>query len=224
MLDVALHNLRTPLSIAEGNVELLHDHADKLSAEHREQSLQSIRNAHARIRTLAEGALLENLEPPAEVSTEFTDVDVHRLVASMVDGLHDSAGEVALVGAVDPDAPATFSGDEHVVREALENLVTNAIKHSPPGKSVTITARGEGRSVRFDVTDRGPGIPATEQARLFGSPYRTQLSERVNLPGTGRGLSIVRRLVEGHGGTVGVSSRPGQGSTFWITFPLGDQA
>jgi two-component system sensor histidine kinase BaeS len=92
------------------------------------------------------------------------------------------------------------------VRDALENLVTNAIKFTPEGGTVTVVARTEDNVVRFEVTDEGPGITADRQAALF--------------TGEGRGLVLVRRLVEGRGGSLGVDSRPGAGSTFWVTFPI----
>ena len=147
-------------------------------------------------------------------------VEARPLVDALLTDLRD-AGPVQLAGVVDDDVPTAFPGDQRLVREALDNLLTNAIKFSPAGRAVTIPARKEGRSVRFDVTDRGPGIPPEEQARLFRPASGVALAAR---RGGGRGLSIVRRLVEGHGGTVGVSSRPGHGSTFWVTFPLAGTA
>jgi signal transduction histidine kinase len=217
--EVALHNLRTPLSVAESGAELLRQHADVVQPEERERLFASISNAHRRIRDLAESALMEVWELDPAVAVTDGVVDPRHLVDELLTDLRD-AGPVRLAGVVDPEVPALFPGDRRLVRETLENLLTNAIKFSPPESSVTVTTRLEGGSVRFDVTDRGPGIPADEQARLFGSPYRTQLSQVTGRDGSGRGLSIVRRLVEGHGGAVGVSSRPGHGSTFWVTFPL----
>jgi signal transduction histidine kinase len=101
----------------------------------------------------------------------------------------------------------------------LENLLTNAIKFSPSGTDVVLTARLEGGSVRFDVTDEGPGIAVEQQGRLFLRFEREEQGE-VSRAGLGLGLSIVRRVAEAHGGGVGVASRPGQGATFWISFPI----
>jgi signal transduction histidine kinase len=107
-----------------------------------------------------------------------------------------------------------------MVREVLDNLVGNALKHAPDGTMVVVSTRAAGGQVRFDVRDSGPGIPESEQAALFERWTRTDSSRTKQLPGTGLGLSIVKRLVTAHGGTVGVSSRPGDGATFWVTFPV----
>jgi len=218
MREVALHNLRTPLSVAESGLELVRHHGERMGAQEREQLFTTVEGAHRRIRDLAEGALVDHsdLEPGVAVTNGV--VDARALVDALLNDLRDT-GPVQLAGVVDDDVPARFRGDQRLVREALENLLTNAIKFSPQGRAVTITARVEGGSVRFDVTDRGPGIPPEEQARLFGPPY-PEIAGRSPRRGSGRGLSIVRRLVEGHGGTVGLSSRPGHGSTFWVAFPL----
>jgi signal transduction histidine kinase len=217
MREVALHNLRTPLSVAESGLDLLRHHGERIGPDEKERLFTTVEGAHRRIRDLAEGALAGEGGTELDPVPNDGEVDPRALVDALLTDLRD-AGPVQLAGVVDDDVPTTFRGDHRLVREALENLLTNAIKFSPRGRAVTITARIEGRSVRFDVTDRGPGIPPEEQARLFGPLHPDVV--RATRRGGGRGLSIVRRLVEGHGGTVGVSSRPGQGSTFWVTFPL----
>ena len=118
------------------------------------------------------------------------------------------------------DAPDAFVANTRLVRELLDNLASNAVKHAPADSVVTITVRREGDSIRFDISDRGPGIPPEEQARVFEQFYRTRQSTQAGVPGTGLGLWIVRRLGELLGGTVGLTSRPGEGTTFWVTFPL----
>ena len=216
--EVALHNLRTPLSVAESGLDLLRHHGERIGPDERERLFSAVESSHRRIRDLAEGALVEEDDLGPGVAIADGTVDPRALVDALLTDLRD-AGPVQLAGVVDDEVPAAFRGDHRLVREALDNLLTNAIKFSPAERAVTITARMEGKSVRFDVTDRGPGIPAEEQARLFGPAYRG-VTPASMLRGGGRGLSIVRRLVEGHGGTVGVSSRPGHGSTFWVTFPI----
>lgn len=103
-----------------------------------------------------------------------------------------------------------------MVREVLDDLVGNALKHAG---SAAITARFDGEHVRFDVRDEGPGIAEEEQVRLFDRWTRTEDARRGAVHGVGLGLSIVKRLVVAHGGTLGVSSRLGEGATFWVTFP-----
>lgn len=205
--DVALHNLRTPLSVAEGAISLLRDHSDRLTPAQRADLFASIENAHRRIRQMAEGALADRYPPPDGVSRP-SEIKPHDIVDSVIVDLRD-AGPVRLEGHVGQDVPASFAGDPRTVRDALENLVTNAIKFTPEGGTVTVAVTGGDDAVRFEVTDEGPGIPPERQATLFTGP--------------GHGLVLVRRLVEGHGGSLGVESSPGKGCTFWVTFPVNNQ-
>jgi signal transduction histidine kinase len=109
-------------------------------------------------------------------------------------------------------APARVSGDKDLLREAVANLVDNAVRFSPPGAAVTLrVARGPG-GPSIDVIDTGPGIDEERLPRLF---ERFQRSDS----GSGLGLAIARRVVERHGGTIHVRTAPGKGSTFTIELP-----
>jgi signal transduction histidine kinase len=99
---------------------------------------------------------------------------------------------------------------------ALSNLLINAVRHGPPGRPVRVRARHVDGGVRIEVQDDGPGIDSEYQPRLFEKFYRVPGSAP---GGAGLGLSIVRDVVEAHGGKVGVQSTPGAGATFWIELP-----
>ncbi|RYD85993.1 MAG: ATP-binding protein [Verrucomicrobiaceae bacterium] len=106
------------------------------------------------------------------------------------------------------------------IRRALGNLIGNAVKFSSSGESITISLHHEGSAVRIDVADEGPGIAAGDIPQLF-EPYTTSgASPADGEKGTGLGLAIAKRLIEAHGGQIGVTSEPGQGSTFFIRLPL----
>ena len=221
LVDVALHNIHTPLTVAQEALATVRSGWDELSEEERNGSLEAIERAHERIQALTEGSLLDEPTPAGGSSLqEITAIDVTELVQEIVTDLSHRRDDVRLEGGVETGWAPCFSGDRRLVRETLENLVDNAIKHSPPGEVVSLTARLEGGSVRFDVADRGPGIPPEEQSRIFDQFYRTAQSVADGVPGTGLGLWIARRLAALQGGTIGVSSRSGQGSTFWATLPL----
>lgn len=217
LLDVALHNIRTPLTVARGFLSALRKHAERLGEEGRQDAFDAIERAHRRIQEMAEGALLDEAGRTSEEEPQPAPVAVAELLADLAAG----AGEaVEIETAVADGAPATFEADPALVREALGHLVANAVQHSPPGAAVRVTARAEGASVRFDVADRGPGLAPEEQARVFEQHYRTRHSVEAGLPGSGLGLWTARRLVERQGGIVGVATRPGRGATFWATFPV----
>jgi two-component system, NtrC family, sensor histidine kinase KinB len=99
---------------------------------------------------------------------------------------------------------------------ALTNLLTNALRHTPPGRPVGLRARRVDGGVRLEVEDHGPGIAPEYLPRLFEKFYRVPGSPP---GGAGLGLSIVRDVVEAHGGKVGVRSKPGEGTVFWIDLP-----
>ena len=144
----------------------------------------------------------------------WAEVEVAALLAQVAQDAGAATGGAAAVRVdLHPDAPPRLTGDREMVREVLD-LVRNAVENAG---SATLTARAEGPYLRIDVRDEGPGIPAGEQAQPFDRPGRDGTARTKQVPGTG--LSIVKRLVAAHGGLLGVSSRPGEGATFWVTFP-----
>lgn len=221
LLDVALDNIQTPLTVAREALATVRGETGEVGQEDRNGALEAIGRAHERIQALTEGALLEDPTPPGGTRVLDTEpMEVAGVLADLRDDFEKLRDDVPVEVAVEAGAPAVFTGDRRLVRELLDNLVSNAVKHSPPGRPVSVTARLEGESVRFDVTDRGPGIPPEDQARIFEQFYRTAQSVADGVPGRGLGLWIARRLADLQGGTVGVSSRSGQGCTFWATFPI----
>ena len=133
-----------------------------------------------------------------------------------------------------PTSDYQLSLDGHSIQQALVNLIDNALKHSPQGKSVTVglemseainrkASRGQGeeeKKVLLSVEDQGPGIPLQEQERIFERFYRLGSELRRETQGVGIGLSIVKHVIEAHGGKVTVRSTVGEGSRFTIQLPL----
>ncbi|HET8541333.1 MAG TPA: GAF domain-containing protein [Anaeromyxobacter sp.] len=115
---------------------------------------------------------------------------------------------------LDPALPAVPM-DPRLVRQAVLNVVVNAVQAMPEGGRITLRTRAEREEAVLEVEDTGPGIPDEVRARIFEPFFTTKAS------GTGLGLAVVRRIVEGHGGTVVVRSRPGEGTLFALRFPLG---
>jgi len=107
--------------------------------------------------------------------------------------------------------------DPERVTLVLSNLVSNALRHTPAGGKITLSAQLTNGWMRFEVTDTGAGIPAEYQPHLFEKFYRVPGTPA---DGAGLGLFIAKEIVEGHGGEIGVKSEEGRGSTFWFTLPL----
>jgi len=118
------------------------------------------------------------------------------------------------------NTPLLVKGDELRLIQVLQNLVQNAIKYSPAGGAVLITAEQHDTTVRVAVSDTGMGIPQAEMAHLFQRFYRASNVDERQINGLGVGLYVVKELVTLHGGTVDVVSEEGHGSTFIITLPL----
>jgi len=116
-----------------------------------------------------------------------------------------------------PDDLPNILGDSKRLQHVLANLLSNALRFTNPGGSVSVRAEAEPAMVRFAVTDSGRGIESEHLGRLFEPFYRVPGQDRPT--GVGLGLAIVKEIVKAHSGSVGVTSEPGKGSTFWFTLP-----
>ena len=216
VVDTARHDIRTPVGAGKGYARLLATKRDRMSPEQVATALDGLEHSFERIEAFSARLLLDERSATAGVEPQWELLDVAQLLERLARDAAAGAGREVVSVDLQPDAPTHVAGDREMVREVLDNLVGNAVKHAG---SATVTARREGGHVRFDVRDEGPGIPEAEQARLFDRWTRGEAARRAHVSGTGLGLAIVKRLVVGHDGLLGVSSRPGEGATFWVTFP-----
>ena len=129
-----------------------------------------------------------------------------------------AAETAALSGALvtsETDGGLEIDGDPARLRQALDNLIANAVGHSPAGAAVSVTARREGPAIVIAVADEGEGIEPDDLERVFESGVRLTEAR----PGSGLGLTVARAIARAHGGEIEVESRPGQGSTFRLVLP-----
>ena len=141
-----------------------------------------------------------------------------RLVAEAAAQLGAMAGEKNVAIAVDVH-PARVVGDATALTQAANNLLTNAIKYNRPGGEVRVGVGAKRRHVTLTVADTGEGIPEADQPHLFERFYRVDKARSRAAGGTGLGLAICNSIVEAHGGTIGVESVPGKGTTFSVRLP-----
>ncbi len=217
------HELRTPLTSIIGNVEMLADgdHGDLSTGQ--TQGLQVIGRNSERLLTL-----IEDLLTLSQIETST--LDLHReptLVAHLVDDMRSQVGPIAVAKCVELvlnccPGTDTIVVDREQLDRALLNLLTNAVKFTPAGGTVTLQARREGADLVFTIADTGVGIPEDEQDRLFTRFFRSSVATRMAIPGTGLGLVIVKRIVEEHGGTISIISIPDVGTTVTVMIPTGD--
>jgi signal transduction histidine kinase len=214
------HELRTPMTAVLGAAKTLLREDIALTPERRLQLLQMIGAQGTRLTQITEEVLLANRLDRGDLRIHSEPVDLAELaqeaVETMRERLPDSVSLNAQPG-VNGCVPAL--GDRHRIEQVLVNLIDNAVKYSPEGGEVLVTTLPAESSARVEVADEGMGIPVAEQKSVFEKFYRGDPQHRAVPGGTGLGLYICRELVRRMGGTIGVSSRPGEGSTFFFELP-----
>ena len=214
------HELRTPLTSIRGALEMLDDGDTGLLPPIAAEMVGTALRGSERLTRLVNDIIdVERLES-GSFPMYFTDLEVGPIVETAVSGLEVLAKE-ARVELVVTQAVGWTRCDADRLVQALINLVGNAIKFSPPGKSVEISAVPDGQFVHFTVTDNGRGIPVTHLQSIFERFQQVEASDAREKAGTGLGLPITKSIVQQHGGRIWVDSLPGRGSTFGFTIPGG---
>ena len=214
------HELRTPLTFIRGFVETLQDGALRDPVKGPE-FLATIQKHVIQLTNLVEDLLeLSRLESrpglPSRVRVDLA--ETARRVADLRAPAAQAKRQTLEVAA--PAGAAVVAGDPDYLERAVANLVDNAIKYTPEGGAVRVTARRDGGAVAVEVEDTGIGIPAEDLPRIFERFYRVDKSRSRDMGGTGLGLSIVKHIAQVHGGTVDVQSQPGKGSVFRLSVPF----
>ena len=216
--SIAAHDLVEPLHTMHGIADLLERrYADQLDGEAR-NFLGILGEEAVRLRALVDGLLEYARAGKREV--RHRPVELGGVVEEVVDSLSARIAELGATVRCDWSALPTVSGDRPLIGSIVQNLLANALKFGGPQPTVDLTAEpAEDGFWRIVVTDDGIGIPPAEQERIFDLFHR--LHPRDAYGGTGVGLALSQRLVDRHGGRIGVDSTPGEGSRFWFTLPTG---
>jgi signal transduction histidine kinase len=213
--DIA-HELRNPLSIIRGNVEAMLDGIYPLDAEH----LGLIYEETLLLQHLVEDLRLLSLAEAGQLTLTRAAVDLTALLSGVADGIRAVVQEKDIRLQLDiPNTQLGVQGDAARLRQAVSNLVSNAIRYTPPQGAITLRARQEAGHVRISVSDTGPGISAQDLPHIFDRFYRGDTARDRASGGSGLGLAITKALIEAHGGTIEVESEPGQGAYFSIDLP-----
>jgi len=214
------HELRTPLSLIQGYTEALQDGVAQDEAE-RQEYLKIILEESQRLMSLVQDLLDLNRLELNQLSLNRQVLDLEAIIDETVRKFRPLAQEkeIKLKAALPPETPQVWA-DPLRIRQVLTNLVTNALRHTPQDGEVILGVKVLGRQVEIWVKDSGPGISETEQQLVWERFYRVEKDRSRDSGGTGLGLAIVRRLIEAHGGQVGVESTPGSGSRFYFTLPV----
>ncbi len=212
------HEFRTPLGVTMSALELLRHHRDRLSAEKQGELLDDIFSATLRMSALMEQILLLGQAESGKMRRRLAPLDLPALCRRLAT---ESLAACTRTNPVDFHFSGELSPvllDESLLRLILGNLLTNAIKYSPPDGTVTIRANREEDGVVITIADQGIGIPPDDQGRLFEAFYRAANVGETS--GSGLGLLLVKRCTEIHGGVVNFDSAVGGGTTFQVSLPL----
>ena len=220
---VVSHELRTPLTSIIGYLELLvDDESGGLTAE-QESYLEIVQRSTARLVELVGDLLLVAEAERGPLALELGDIDLVQLASHAVDAARPAADARRITLAFDAGEPGAVGGDATRLAQMLDNLISNAIKFTPSGGSVTVRAGKRGSNAVFEVADTGDGISELDRERLFEPFFRSREANARAVPGTGLGLTITKAIVEAHKGTIEVESVPGGGATFRVWLPVGER-
>ncbi|GLW34500.1 sensor histidine kinase [Actinoplanes regularis] len=211
LMSMASHDLKNPLATVTAHVEMLRTDYNHLGNDF-QRDLAAIERGLDRMRRLTQ-ELLDYARADQALDLGPTPLDdlVREIIADHV--TTSDTARVTVTGTL-----PTVVADAGLLRHVLDNLIGNAIKYTPAGAvpEIEICAQAQiDGTTRIEVADRGIGIPTTDQAKVF-APFQ-RCANSSTYPGTGLGLHICQRIIERHGGQIGVEDNPGGGSRFWLT-------
>ncbi|MFE1033449.1 sensor histidine kinase [Streptomyces sp. NPDC058807] len=214
----ASHELRTPLMSVRGYADLFQYAAANEPGE-RERHLARLRAEAARMSVLLDDLLLLARLDAAEVEAplRWEDADLTELVRQAADAFRAGHPEHPLTVTAGP-AAVRLRMDPQRIRQVLDNLLTNAAVHTPPGTRVSVTVAAADDRVAVAVADTGPGVPAADRERIFDRFYRVDKARSRDRGGSGLGLSVAGSLVRAHGGAIALGGGPGT-TVFTVTLP-----
>ncbi len=216
----ASHELRTPLTSMRGYAELLQRNPDMT----RDDVLLAVRRIEDETRRM--GVLVDDLLLLARLDQgrplDRAPVDLTSMVNDAVSDARAADPGRSVIAHI--EAPMVVTGDDLRLRQAVANLVRNALVHTPPGTPVEVALLSQNGHAEIDIIDHGPGVPAEQRERIFERFHRADPLRSRDQGGSGLGLSIASAVVTAHGGRINVTDTPGGGATFRIELPAGQGA
>jgi signal transduction histidine kinase len=219
MIQMASHDLKNPISVLKGFLDVIKEDAE-VGIMPDDVVLDSMAKTIVRMELLVTNLLdiqrAERVSPLARDS-----INPRELIDIVIEDMRPSAQQHQHTITLNvPNKMTPIKGDFVRLREAMNNLIENAIKYTPDGGAITIIAFTQSQRFGFQVKDTGYGIPQDRHPFIFQPYFRAQTPGTESIPGSGVGLSLVKEVVERHGGHVWFSSTEGEGSTFGFWLPL----
>ncbi len=217
-LSTMSHELRTPLNAVLGFSDLLADERYGPLTEKQRRYINHIHTGGKHLLSLISDILDLSKIEAGRMELALESLSVQSAFAEVLSVMHPLADKKSQVLSANVEPGLALRADSTRFKQVLMNLLGNAVKFTPNGGRIELAARPIGGGIRVEVRDNGPGIPPAEQQRIFEAFYRLRESGKKS-EGTGLGLAITQRLVELHGGQLGLDSQLGQGSCFHFTLP-----
>ncbi|WP_314954888.1 DUF3369 domain-containing protein [Bradyrhizobium cosmicum] len=224
ILGTVAHDLKNPLGVILGRTEMLKELISTgASPSGVAAQVDHIRDATKRLTTMVDHLISDAMADAFDITIRREPVDVAALVKEVAEANQPLAVNKQQAISVTAPANVVTMCDTDRIREAIDNLISNAIKYSPIGGRIGVAVSHEGSETMVRVSDEGAGLSPEDLGRLFGRFQRLSAKPTAGESSTGLGLSIVKRIIDMHGGEVTAESDgPGKGSTFTITLPATD--
>lgn len=216
------HELRTPLTTLRSYLEALTDGSVE-DEKTRQRFLNVARQETERMIRLVEDLLTLSRLDSSEAKVAFEPLDLARLIERTVERFQLAAREKGIQLETALERRPLVWGNADQLQQVLDNLLSNAMKHTPAGGQIRVRLTQRGDVAHVSVQDTGSGIPAEHLPRVFDRFYRVDKARSRQAGGSGLGLSIARKVVEAHGGNIGLTSQVGQGTRVWFTVPLAEK-
>lgn len=221
LLYSVAHELRGPIMVLDNALEIIatEDAGEAgLSTEEYDHILGTARRTVQRMRTLMEDLLSAGSIQSGHFVVAPRRIDVQSILDDALEIVEPAISTRGQRVEVELPSPSTaVLADRRYARQVLTNLLANASKYSPEQSAIRVVVSSQGSMVRISVIDQGPGIPLENQAGLFERFYRVRADN--DAPGVGLGLAIAKGIVEAHGGSIGIDSELGMGTSVWFTLP-----
>jgi PAS domain S-box-containing protein len=217
-IGLVSHELRTPLTVISGSLSTVLTEWNRLSSNEVQQLLKDALLEGDSLSHLIENLLELSRAQAQQLALYLEPIDIRTVVRETLSKIKRQVTARRFVTSI-PNVIQPINADPLRVGRILYNLLDNAAKYSPPGTQIKVSARAEPDHLVIGVSDKGRGLSASEQARIFRPFQRLEKSRPDQARGAGLGLMVCKRLVEAHGGQIWVESKKGKGSTFFFSLP-----
>jgi signal transduction histidine kinase len=223
MIGTVAHDLKNPLGVIMGRAEMLKDivAASPIRTDVLGEQIQHIQDSSKRLTGMVDTLLADATADALDINLRLEPVDLSGLVNQVVETSRQLAANKQQTLALSAPAPLTVLADHDRLWEAIDNLVNNAVKYTPPGGRIELSVGRDGSKATITVRDSGRGLSPEDLSRVFGRFQRLSAKPTAGESSTGLGLSIVKHIIDLHGGAVAAESAgANKGSAFTISLPL----